>query len=461
MRQYFLKAPADSFIAPPGDHMFFAISSSGVPCIAKWIRIGSTYAGQFDTTSPDSLLPAAEFVSSTKIYIDWIARGDDGNTGTALDYDIRYSTSPINDSNFSSATRLGGLPIPLLAGTVQSGDSVTVTYPCTHVYFAGKIRDRAEHWSAIGRKTIETSGPCEVDPDGSMRRSRDEGTSSARPQLVESGIGRARQFAVPATLTSGSTLRLVASCSKGEAERWTIGYQDLQGDASLLESTASGLVVQEAIASGSWSNRSILSVASGDLSTRALLRSGRVVFPAGTTLQSIEAAPRGFLCTEATHSRVGNLLATGNTLDSVSIEASMGDTLTLAFSPDTSSTEGEDHFFTVLVPNGSEASHSRPAPRVSPDLPAVFALHSAHPNPFSRSTSIRFDLPRPSDVRIEVFDVQGRRIAVVTNARYEAGRQLVRWTGDTDGGGRAAAGIYLCRMKAGAFESEKRMTLLP
>ena len=50
---------------------------------------------------------------------------------------------------------------------------------------------------------------------------------------------------------------------------------------------------------------------------------------------------------------------------------------------------------------------------------------------------------------------------MVTNARYEAGRQLVRWTGDTDGGGRAAAGIYLCRMKAGAFESEKRMTLLP
>jgi len=457
VRQYFLKAPADSFIAPPGDYMFFVSNSSGVPCIAKWIRVGSTYSGQFDNTAPDSLHMTVEFASYRRIYLDWIAPGDDHSTGTALDYDIQYTTD--STTTFSSQSRVGGLPIPLLVGTVQHGDSVTV-YPCTRYFFTGKTRDRAENWSAIGRVAVRTPGPCEINPDGSMHRSRDEG-SSGHSQVAESGLARVRRFAVPATMTSASTLRLVASCTRGEADHWTITYQDFQGDAALLDTTASRLVVQERLASGGWSDRSVLAISSGDLSVRSLLRSGRVIFPAGTTLQSIESAPQSFLCTEATHSRLGNLLATGTALDSVSIESSMGDTLTLAYSPDSSSTAGEDHFFTVLVPGGSQASHSRPEARTASDLPTVFMLQSAHPNPFSRSTSIRFDLPRPSDVRIDVFDVQGRRIATVTSAHYAAGRQAVTWDGQMEGSSRAAPGVYLCRMKAGTFTAEKRMTLLP
>lgn len=460
VRQYFLNAPADSFIAPPGDYMFFATSSSGVPCIAKWIRVGSTYNGQFDTTPPDSLWLGAEFVSSTKVYLDWIARGDDGNTGTALDYDIRYSTSPIDNSNFSSQSRLGNLPIPLLAGTVQAGDSVTVTYPCTYVYFAGKSRDRAENWSAISRKRIETSGPCRIDPGESMKRARDEGASSLQTQAAGTGLPRVGKFAVPASLGSASTLRLVATYLKGEVDRWTVSYEDLQGQTSLLAATGSQVLVQEPLASGGWNDRSILSISPGSLGVRSLLRNGRVVFPAGTTLQSIEAAPQSFLCTEATHSRLGNLLATGSPLDSVSLSSSTGDSLTLAFAPDTSSTAGEDHFFSVLVPGGSEASHARPQVRTTPGLPTSFALYSAHPNPFSRSTSIRFDLPRPANVRVEVFDIQGRRVTSLVNEVREAGRHSATWSGATTSG-RAAAGVYVVRMRAGEFTAEKRISLLP
>ena len=464
VRQYFLKAPPDSFVAPPGDYLLFASDAAGVPSVAQWVRVGSTYAGQFDTTASDTLRMTVEFVSNTKIYLDWIAPGDDGSSRTALDYDIRYATSAIDNSNFSSKTRLGGLPIPLLVGTVQHGDSLTGLYPCTRYYFCAKTRDRAENWSGIGRVSIQTSTPCEIDPDdGSMRRARDEEASSPQTELAGTGLDRVRKFAVPASLTSGSTVRLVATYSKGEESLWTIRYQDLQGESAVLETTASQLVVQEPLTPGGWSDRTALSMSSGNLGVRSLLRGGRVVFPAGTTLESVETAPLSFLCTSATHSRLGDLLATSSALDSVSIEAATGDSLMLTFTPDSASTAGDDCFFKVLIPGSAERSRIHAQPRVptSSERPTEFALHSAHPNPFSNATSLRFDLPRASDVRIEVFDIQGRRVATLTNGMAEAGRHAVTWDGLTEHGGRAAAGVYLCRMKAGDFTAQKRISLLP
>jgi len=95
------------------------------------------------------------------------------------------------------------------------------------------------------------------------------------------------------------------------------------------------------------------------------------------------------------------------------------------------------------------------------DLPTEFALHSAHPNPFSRATQIRFDLPRVSRVAIELFDVQGRRVASLINEPREAGRHMVMWDGRSTSGMRAAAGVYLCRMRGEGFEAERRVSLLP
>ena len=95
------------------------------------------------------------------------------------------------------------------------------------------------------------------------------------------------------------------------------------------------------------------------------------------------------------------------------------------------------------------------------DLPAEFALHTARPNPFAHATAIRFDLPRASDMKLEVFDVQGRRIATLSSGPRGAGRHMTQWDGRTDSGARAGGGIYLCRMTAGEFHAERRITLLP
>ena len=66
-----------------------------------------------ETTAPgdvtDIRITATTDTSAT---LAWTAPGDDGMTGTASQYDIRYSTSVITDANFSSATQVSSVPPP-------------------------------------------------------------------------------------------------------------------------------------------------------------------------------------------------------------------------------------------------------------------------------------------------------------------------------------------------------------
>ncbi|MDX1548622.1 MAG: T9SS type A sorting domain-containing protein [Rhodothermales bacterium] len=89
------------------------------------------------------------------------------------------------------------------------------------------------------------------------------------------------------------------------------------------------------------------------------------------------------------------------------------------------------------------------------EAPGAFALFTNGPNPFHASTEIRFALPAPSMVRLEVFDVLGRRVAVLVDRRLPAGRHAARF--DATGLG---SGVYLYRIEAGAFRETRTMLLL-
>ncbi len=78
-----------------------------------------------------------------------------------------------------------------------------------------------------------------------------------------------------------------------------------------------------------------------------------------------------------------------------------------------------------------------------------FALHQNAPNPFNPVTTISFELSQPGRVRIEIFDLSGRLVAVVAEAELPAGEHEVTWAG-LDADGRAvASGVYFCAMRAG------------
>jgi hypothetical protein len=94
--------------------------------------------------------------------LSWTTPGDDGMTGTASQFDIRYSTSPITAANFASAARwTTGVPVPGLPGT-QQNVMVTGLSPSTTYYFAIKTGDEVPNWAGISNVATKTTA---VAPD--------------------------------------------------------------------------------------------------------------------------------------------------------------------------------------------------------------------------------------------------------------------------------------------------------
>ncbi|MFC1775665.1 fibronectin type III domain-containing protein, partial [Patescibacteria group bacterium] len=122
----------------------------------------SNVASDTTTSSGDSTPPAAvsdlaaSNPASYAIDLSWTAPGDDGSSGTATTYDVRYSTATINDGNWGSATQATGEPTPSIAGT---GESMTVSSlnSGTTYYFAMKTSDEAPNESALSNVTNETT----------------------------------------------------------------------------------------------------------------------------------------------------------------------------------------------------------------------------------------------------------------------------------------------------------------
>jgi hypothetical protein len=103
----------------------------------------SAAGGGSDTTPPAAVSNlAVDTPTSTSLRVTWTAPGDDGSTGIATRYDVRYSTSAITAGNFASASQAAGEPLPQVAGTNQSF-VVQGLSPSTTYYFAIKTADEA------------------------------------------------------------------------------------------------------------------------------------------------------------------------------------------------------------------------------------------------------------------------------------------------------------------------------
>ena len=90
----------------------------------------------------------------------------------------------------------------------------------------------------------------------------------------------------------------------------------------------------------------------------------------------------------------------------------------------------------------------------------VTALHQNYPNPFNPATSVAFSLSSRERVTVAVYDVSGRRVAVLVDEDVEPGVSSVRWDGRDDAGMEVSSGTYFVRMTVGSELFEKKMTLL-
>lgn len=88
-------------------------------------------------------------------------------------------------------------------------------------------------------------------------------------------------------------------------------------------------------------------------------------------------------------------------------------------------------------------------------LPNTFRLEQNYPNPFNPATEIEYTLPIESKVKLEIFDVLGRKITTLVNKFQKAGNYTV-----TFNAGSLASGIYFYRINAGNFVDTKKLVLI-
>ena len=118
--------------------------------------------------SPDVTPPAAVAdlsvtgTTGTTIAVRWTAPGDDGATGTATSYDIRYSTSTITLANWASATTVTGEPTPAVAGTAQTYTVTGLSGSRTY-YVAIRATDDAGNVSLLSN-VVNATTPDVIPP---------------------------------------------------------------------------------------------------------------------------------------------------------------------------------------------------------------------------------------------------------------------------------------------------------
>ncbi len=97
---------------------------------------------------------------------------------------------------------------------------------------------------------------------------------------------------------------------------------------------------------------------------------------------------------------------------------------------------------------------------LAPREPVRFTLAlRAAPNPFTAAATVRYTLPAAAPVTLDVFDVQGRRVARLVDGDQEAGDHTTSWNGRTETGARASVGLYLIRLQAGGEQRVVRAVL--
>ncbi len=110
-----------------------------------------------DTAPPDPVTNlSVGSPTATSIPLTWTATGDDGSTGQASSYDLRYSTQLIDNTNFDSATQVAGVSGPAPAGSIEN---VTVSglQAGTQYFVAVKVVDEAGNSSTLSNVVTSTT----------------------------------------------------------------------------------------------------------------------------------------------------------------------------------------------------------------------------------------------------------------------------------------------------------------
>jgi|GEM_PF-2723590 len=150
----------------PDTTYYFGIKSADE--VANWsvlsnIATGTT-AAVLDTVPPAAITDLRiSDAGYTFIELSWTVPGDDGITGTAATYDIRFSKSVITAQNFATASHVVAPPTPLFADSTQTYTFYDLDTNTTY-YFAMKTADEVPNWSAISNVIMAATAADTIPP---------------------------------------------------------------------------------------------------------------------------------------------------------------------------------------------------------------------------------------------------------------------------------------------------------
>ncbi len=123
-------------------------------------------------------------------------------------------------------------------------------------------------------------------------------------------------------------------------------------------------------------------------------------------------------------------------------------------------TDGYDDTPAVNGPRTLTVDLTAVGVEVGPEIPDVFALHQNYPNPFNPITTINYDIPELSQVRIDIYNLLGQKVRTLINGEHAPAYYQVRWDGTTDAGATVASGLYIYRIEANEFSAIRKLVIM-
>ncbi|NOT35346.1 MAG: DUF1929 domain-containing protein [Candidatus Eisenbacteria bacterium] len=450
-----VKTPPSLNYVPPGDYLLFIVGSNdggtafpNMPSIAKWVRVQS--AQHVDAC--DALAPATttnltvEVTAPTAIFMSATAPGDDGSlrvSGLVSGSELRRHSVSISSSNWSAATTSGFTAAATFdsAGSEAYFDATGLSSNTTY-HFAFKSKDDAAgpNWSGVSNSASATT------------------SGGGGGGYLVAGSDRPTTASI-----TPSEAGLIAEATPTAGSGWTVTLSRVADVEGFAASDAGLVVLQDDDASEGWRTRRKFA-APADLLGLCALRVGRRTlvlgdFELSQVASRIKTESGHLALTSAAHSQLGSLAISAP--EPVAISLEIGEQLVLTYTTTTAS-EGAMSEFAVVARGAELEGMSGPRlHRPALSLPTRFALHQNTPNPFAGSTAIRFDLPRASQVRLEVFDLFGRRVRTLVQGERAAGSHQVEWDRISDSGHRLSAGVYVARLVTEGYRAESKMVIAP
>ena len=94
-------------------------------------------------------------------------------------------------------------------------------------------------------------------------------------------------------------------------------------------------------------------------------------------------------------------------------------------------------------------------------VPLYFQLNQNYPNPFNAGTTIRFNLPHPSPVSLNIYNIQGRQIRSFSDEQiFKAGLSSIFWDSKNDFGSEVSSGVYFFRLETPEFCKSIKISLI-